>query len=259
MKTALILASLIGHQAIGQQPPPSTVRAPLQDPAIRAAARQGQLQSESEAEAGLPHYNLDFPGGSPSKLVAAIEKAQSKPLNVIISPEDDRVELPPLKMVKVTTPSLFKALEQATTRSVNVIVGTSFDFGGNSRAQYQAMRISCTFRSDNSFSEGAIWYFHNERPPTPPDQQKTLHYYRLSDVLDSYPLDDVTSAIKKGLEMVGHDSISMNFHKQTKLLIAAGSPEELKVIDNVLEALGHPTKESARPPTPPPLNPSTKK
>ena len=57
----------------------------------------------------LTQFNLDFPGGTPAQLIKAIEKATTKPLNVVINKEDENVELPPLKMNNVYLPQLFTA------------------------------------------------------------------------------------------------------------------------------------------------------
>jgi hypothetical protein len=57
--------------------------------------------TRSAPATNLTRFNLDFPGGGPQDLVAAIEKATGKPLNAIISEEDSAVSLPPLKMNNV--------------------------------------------------------------------------------------------------------------------------------------------------------------
>src|ERR1041385_5181360 len=40
-----------------------------------------------QSTAGLTRFSLDFPGGTPRELAAAIQKASGKPLNVIV-PDD---------------------------------------------------------------------------------------------------------------------------------------------------------------------------
>jgi hypothetical protein len=61
-------------------------------------------------------------------------------------------------------------------------------------------------------------------------------------------VDDITTAIETGWKMLGEPSpASINFHKDTKLLIAVGEPSALEIIDSVLNALG-----GSRPPTPAP-------
>src|SRR5215469_2197083 len=94
----------------------------------------------------LTEFDLDFPGGTPADLVAAIEKATGKPLNAIISTEDADTQLPPLKMSKVVTPKLFGALEIASNRRVAVSMG----FGGG----YSEYQLSYGFRtSDNPITD----------------------------------------------------------------------------------------------------------
>ena len=68
----------------------------------------------------MSKFSLDFPGGSASQLVDAIQKAIGKPLNVIINKEDEDMALPPLKMNDVVIPQLFSALESASRKSVAV-------------------------------------------------------------------------------------------------------------------------------------------
>ncbi|PYM11483.1 MAG: hypothetical protein DME18_13880, partial [Verrucomicrobia bacterium] len=65
----------------------------------------------------LIKFDLDFPGGTPRQLVAAIEKSSSHPLNAVILDEDASVKLPPLKMKSVTAPELFEALAAASPRA----------------------------------------------------------------------------------------------------------------------------------------------
>src|ERR1035437_7428839 len=52
----------------------------------RLAPRLGSPQAGAPV---LTKFNLDFPGGTPKELVAAIEKAMGKPLNVIISSDEN--------------------------------------------------------------------------------------------------------------------------------------------------------------------------
>jgi len=51
-------------------------------------------------------------------------------------------------------------------------------------------------------------------------------------------VDDITTAIQTGWKMAGITSPpELNYHKETKLLIAFGEPDQLKTIDNVLQSL----------------------
>jgi hypothetical protein len=66
------------------------------------------------APPALTKFNLDFPGGSPNELVAAIEKSSGRPLNTVVPNRFASLKLPPLKMKGVDVAELFQALEAAS-------------------------------------------------------------------------------------------------------------------------------------------------
>ena len=68
------------------------------------------------APVSLRRFDLDFPGGRPRELVAAIQQALGKPLNAIIPDDCSNILLPPLKMNNVDVPHLFRALEVASRK-----------------------------------------------------------------------------------------------------------------------------------------------
>jgi hypothetical protein len=191
----------------------------------------------------LTKFNLDFPGGTPAQLVKAIEKAMGRPLNAIIPDEGADVQLPPLKMNDVVVPQLFRALEEASLKQV-AVVDSAFGFGGGGRAGpsvYSTFNTGYGFKTEGQASDNSIWYFHVEKPSLPPvvSTQKICRFYPLSSYLESgLTVDDVTTAIQTGWKMSGDTSVpELNYHKETKLLIAFGEPDKLEVIDNVLKAL----------------------
>lgn len=182
----------------------------------------------------LTKFNLDFPGGTPKELVAAIEKATGKPLNAIIPTEDADIQLPPLKMNDVVTPQLFAALEAASRKTVAVQNGTF-----NSYSQFF---IDYGFTTaDSPVSDTSIWYFHANKPTMPPivSTEKICLFYSLAPYLDrGFTVDDITTAIQTGWKMAGVTSPpELDYHKETKLLIAFGEPDQLKTIQAVLNTL----------------------
>src|SRR5215467_9004399 len=92
----LVLNSALGQPAPGQPVPGSP--------------------APPQKAVGATRFDLDFPGGTPGDLVAAIQKAMGKPLNVIIPDEHVKVKLPALKMKNVNVAELFYALEQTSRR-----------------------------------------------------------------------------------------------------------------------------------------------
>lgn len=180
----------------------------------------------------LTKFNLDFPGGTPKQLVAAIEKAMGKPLNAIISPENADVKLPPLRMKDVNVQQLFTALERISLKQEAIPSGNS----------YSIFRYVHGFKTEGPLSDESIWYFWVEPSPVRPPAQasrKVCRYFSLAPYLDrGQTVDDITTAIQTGWKMLGDDEIpKISFHKETKLLIAVGDPGKLETIDAVLQAL----------------------
>ncbi len=165
----------------------------------------------------------------------AIQKALGKPLNVIINQEDEDMAIPPLKMNDVVMPQLFTALE-ATSRKTVQVPGPGF---GNN---YSQINTSYGFKtSDSPISDTSVWYFHVDRPAVPPvaPTQKTCQFYSLGYSLDrGFTVDDITTAIQTGWKLSGDTNPpELNYHSETKLLIAYGEPSKLKTIDQVLQTL----------------------
>ncbi len=183
----------------------------------------------------LTAFSLDFPGGTPAQLVKAIEKAIGKPLNVIINKEDENVDLPALKMSDVYLPQLFSALETASRKTIAV------SNPGSYVGSYSQFSAGFGFKTADTVTDTSVWYFHVEKPSLPPviSTQKVVHYYSLAQYLDrGFTVDDITTAIQTGWKMSSETSLpELNYHKETKMLIAYGEPDKLKTIAEVLNTL----------------------
>ena len=191
-----------------------------------------QKPSNASAATALVTFDLKFPGGGPTDLVKTIEAASGKPLNVIINKLDEDIELPPLKMTGVNVAQLFQALEPASQKSVRY---------GLSASSYETMMTSYGFKTTGDLTDNSIWYFHVERPSSPPpvSSEKGCRFFSLAPYLErGFTVDDITTAIQAGWKMAQDSSPpELNYHKETKLLMAFGDPDELKTIDNVLRTL----------------------
>ena len=225
--------------AVSAQPQP----APPRDVPTRSL----RLPDQSLAEpTKLTLFSLDFPGGTPKQLVAAIEKAMGKPLNAIVPDEFADMKLPPLKMNNVDAPRLFQALELTSMKTEAYVTGTHYGGGyaGGPLSSYQQMRTAYGFKTPGTPSDDSIWYFYVEKPNLPPalpatPVAKVCRFYALSPYLErGLSVDDITTAIQTGWKMLGDkETPTINFHKDTKLLIAVGEPAKLETIDAVLRAL----------------------
>jgi hypothetical protein len=238
LKILAIGVLLLNLASVWGQQPPGTARSPSS-----AAANQ-------EAPT-LTKFNLDFPGGSPQELVAAIEKATGNHLNTVINPEDSSsIKIPPLKMDNVDVVQLFEAVGAAAGKTEAI---------GPGRQWYSGY----SFITPRPAVADSIWYFHVERPysETPVN---SCRFYLLTPYLDrGLTVDDITTAIHTAWDMSGYISRGpqfgksvppdqaapqISYHKETKLLIAVGDPSKLETIDAVLKALGTgaPTSEQVR-------------
>lgn len=222
---ALTLAPVFGQPS---PLPTGAYQERLQQITRSASAQANQLEA-----APLTKFNLDFPGGTPAELVKAIEKSTGKPLNVIIPTEDAQTQLPPLKMSDVNVQQLFAALERASYKTVAVTQPYS--------SSYQTVSTGYGFKTDGPLSDSSIWYFHVDKPTLPPvvSTEKVCYFYSLSPYLDrGFTVDDITTAIQTGWKMAGINPVpELNYHKETKMLIAFGEPGKLNTIQRVLETL----------------------
>jgi hypothetical protein len=204
----------------------------------------GQQQpSSASGAAALVTFNLNFPGGGPMELVKAIEDASGKPLNVIISKQDEDVELPPLKMTGVNVARLFQALGPMSVKNVTVATGLYGYYGGSGglTPQYSIAATSYGFKTTGEPTENSIWYFHVQRPSDASlvSPGKVCYFFSLAPYLErGFTVDDITTAIQTGWKMAGDTSLpELNYHKETKLLLAFGDPAQLRTIDAVLRTL----------------------
>ena len=231
-----ILAGLLvaPQFAIGQ---PMPQRLPAPPVAVSAPGVPG-VPAEMP---NLTKFDLDFPGGTPGDLVQAIGKASGRPLNAIVPDECKGVTLPALKMKSIDVAQLFDALRGASTKAETRIIGYDYSGPGGKIPSYRSAQTWYGFKSTaGPLSDDTIWYFYVEHPlPLPPtEESKVCRFWHLSPYLEAFKIEDITTAVQTGFKMLGDESPTMNFHKDTKLLIAVGQEHQLKLIDSVLAELG---------------------
>src|SRR5207247_7598239 len=128
------------------------------------------------------------PRGTPRQLVEAIEKASGKPLNAVIPDEDAGLRLPALKMRAVNVWELFQALSVSSRRTIQTTRGVaSVEYG---------------FSTVGNLSENSIWYFYQHKPD-PFEEKKACRFYQLDPYLDTFKVEDITTAIQTGWKMLG--------------------------------------------------------
>jgi hypothetical protein len=226
-----------------------------QPPGAMISARPGATPNPptTEPPPPLPHFDIDFPGGTPNELVQAIQTASGHPLNAIIPTEAAHLTIPPLKLRTVTVAELFEALAAASQKTVSQVTGTYFGgVNGQASSQYQVVNVSYGFRTIGTPRVDSIWYFYQAAPTPPPgaEPNRVCRFYQLGPYLDNYTVEDITTAITSGWEMLrtGSDPElpQLSFHKNTKLLIAVGDPAKVEMIGTVLDHLNQ--KPTPKPP-----------
>jgi hypothetical protein len=219
---AIIVMAGVQFSARAQQAPPAAT-----SPARNAPGTSGATPAVTE----LPRFDLDFPGGNPQQLVQAIQEKIGT-LNVIVPAEHKDILIPPIKLRQVTVSHLFESITLASQKTV------TFQTGSPSQNAFQERTLSYGFRTQGPVTPESIWYFHARQLPDFAEA-KICRFYRLAPYLEKYSLDDITTAMQAGWKMLGEKELpELNYHQETKLLIAVGAPGKLELIDAALAALG---------------------
>lgn len=194
----------------------------------------------------LPKFDLDFPGGTPKDLVKAVEKATGRPMNAVIPDQYADLKICAVKVKNVTVPQLFEALKQASKKVERYMIDRP-----DNNWYFEEHASMYGFNTAGVPDENAIWYFYREGEPDAYQTVSTTvcHFYQLSPYLDAgYKVEDITTAIATAWKMLGvTKSPEISYHKDTKVMIAVGDADKIRVIDNVLGQLsrGQPEAKSA--------------
>ena len=217
MKKYLLLilgGTMLVNWAVAQPVPADANGEPLM-----TAAQWAKYRSTNS----LPRFDLDFSGGTPKQLVQAIEKATGKPLNAIIPDDVADTMLPALSVKNVTAQQVFDAL-LAVVSQKTVAVGNG----------YSHTRFG--FATKGEPNANSVWYFYYDKPVLPAD---ICLFFQLGPYLDAgYNVDDITTAAETAWKMLGETNRpKISYHKETRLLIVVGQPDQLAVIDQTLSHL----------------------
>lgn len=212
--------------------------ASLVSPLVAQQVRH-QLQPGQAAEPApsLPTFDLDFAGGTPDELVDLLQ-SKLDVFNAIVPEEHKEVHLPPLKMRRVNVSQLFQALGEASRKRQPSYAG--YQSPGMPVNHFQETTISTGFRTLSSpITPESVWYFYVDKPQEIP-LPRNVQFFQLKGFLETYKIDDITTAIQAGWKMLGQNEQvepQLNYHEETKLLIASGSALQLETIRSVLSEL----------------------
>ena len=202
----------------------------------------------------LPRFDLDFPGGTPKALVKAVEKVTEKPLNAVIPDDCANLKIFPISVKSVTVAQLFEVLTQASkkTERFTVIDPRELSIGGHGSDVY-VNDSHYGFSTVGMPTENSIWYFYWDKgaqfAPWQVLSSTVCKFYQLQPYLEAgYTVEDITTAVQTGWKMLGVTKPpEITYHKDTKVLIAVGEEDKVKLIGDVLKQLsqGKPKEKSA--------------
>ncbi|MHC5036184.1 MAG: hypothetical protein ACYTHM_02620 [Planctomycetota bacterium] len=184
--------------------------------ALGAPIWAGDVDRGSTEEDPLDRIlDIDFPGGTLAKLLDLIETTIRSKANVIISEQAKSAIVPPFHLRSVTAHEIFTAISK-------IHLGNTVGLQASRRGNILAV-TSTQAKLD------------------PRLQKRKVQLYDVRDLLNPrgpLKVEDIVTAIETGWKMEFKvPSGELKFHQESKLLIAAGSPDELRVIENVLQEL----------------------
>lgn len=190
-------------------------------------------------------FDLDFSGGTPLELVKAIEKALGTNVNVFIPTEHANYRLPPFRVNQVSVFTLFNTMRQLSNKYVQVR-GPSTT--GGPIQNYQ-VPVGYGFTSDTQLIGRYLWRFQVTEAPPELEPLKSCKFFQLAPYLqNNLRVEDITTAITTGWDLMGlKKQPEMQYHKETKMLIAFGEAAHLEVIASVLKELQPPPEKVPAP------------
>jgi len=165
---------------------------------------------------GLTRFDLDFRGGTPEELVAAIQKCMGKPVNALVPDEFVKTKLPALKLKNVNVAELFQALESASAKH-EIVAVNAYSFGEAAITKViRVFRAITGLKRLQTASDDTIWYFYvDKRIGLVHRRARFAASIPWASYLDrGMTVDDITTAVETGAKMLGETSgPSISFHK----------------------------------------------
>lgn len=191
----------------------------------------------SSANASRPEtkrMDIDFPGGDPKKLLDAIDKASNPRPNVIIHPEAAHVNIPAFSLRDVTPGQVFTALNTLNQTGDAPFWQAVVNQDGEIWTLMPSPRPAQLIDPSTGLPIG------QGQPKPARSQSRQCRVFNLTPVLDDYTVEDVTTAVKGAWELMEvREEPAIKYHKDTKLLIAFGEPNELALINQVISELSN--------------------
>lgn len=215
-----------GQEADSQPVPSQEKRVPagnqtdaerLQKVREEAARRRAARRAEAEQASGVSRYDLEFPGGTPAQLVAAIRKASEGPCNLVIASNVAELSLPPLSLNSTTTTELLIALAQMFSQTGMVTLSP----GGS------------------NVNETTVWILYR-------NSRVSCRVTNIEFLLAAYTVDEITNALTTAWKLQGREQPKYVYDKASGLLMVTGDDRQLELMNEVLVQMNEGVKKRAR-------------
>jgi hypothetical protein len=176
---------------------------------------------------------IDFKGGTPEELIDTMKNASGTKPNVIIHQDASRTLLPAFSLRDVTASQVFTALNMIGESGDSPVWQPAQTQDGDiwtlMPQRRQPMAIDPVTGLPNAHVAGVPRQF---------SPMRQARVFNLTPVLDDYSVEDVTTAMKGAWELMNSaEDPAVKYHKDTKLLIVVGDPNQLSVVSEVISQL----------------------
>lgn len=167
-------------------------------------------------------FDISFPGGTAAELIKALSTSSGEPINAMIPEGSDYFVMPPFDFRNVTVTEVLKTLAERKALPVKT-----------SDNSYHYKDVGYSWVLFNG-----IWVLRIDLPVANLPQQTSVVPFNVGDLLTTYTIDDVTTAIDAAWTLQEASPKSqLFFHNDTSILLAKGSVTELNAVTAVLEKL----------------------
>lgn len=215
---------------------------PLLLPPVLAQDKSPPTPAPS-AQAGKPAFpsiTIQFPGGTLAKLVDALAKSPSGPVNIIGDERDLATEIPPFSLQNVHPQAFAQALNNLLeSRGIMVVAS------GNASPPLQD-----------------VFTVRRTPPHSHFVSRDAFESIQLAPYLEHQSIDDIVSAIRTAWELdPAHEpsALRLKFHPATAILLISGPQEAINVAQKVVIGTLKRRPEKSAPADPKPAPPPDKK
>lgn len=195
-----------------------------------------------------PQFDLNFNGGSPEALIDLIKAVSGTRPNVVIHPECESVIIPAFQLSAVTAAQVFNALN--TLNEPDYKDGTWRRVPDDDNEIWTLTRP--VGRAHGYPVEGGGFTQRLAQITQGNRTARICKVFNLAIILETYSIDDVTTAIIGALELLNpKGEPSIKFHKDTKLLIVVCDDDQISVVVDVVRELTSNVMQKNAPPAKP--------